>query len=67
MPPYITDLCLEPFYVSGDGNCFYNSISVIMTGGEENAAVFRLGAALYGLAHYEHIVQAVSTLLMNYS
>ena len=63
MPSYITDLGLEPFYTSGDGNCFYNSISVIMTGGEETSEVFRLGAALYGLDHYEHIVQMVSTLI----
>ena len=50
----------EPFYSSGDGNCFYNSISSILNGKEETSALLRLGAALYGLAHYDHIVQTVS-------
>ncbi|CAH3187797.1 unnamed protein product [Porites lobata] len=57
VPPYINDMGLEPFYTSGDGNCFYNSLAVIMDQGEESSEVYRLGSALFGLAHYEHIVQ----------
>ena len=61
MPSYINDIGLEPFYTSGDGNCFYNSLAVIMDQGEESSEVYRLGSALFNLAHYEHIVQVVST------
>lgn len=63
VPSQVHDQGLEPFYSSGDGNCFYNSISSILTGKEETSALLRLGAALYGLAHYDHIVQTVSTNL----
>ena len=61
VPPSIHTLGLEPFYSSGDGNCFYNSLAIMISGNESGANILRLGAALYGLAHHEHIVQAVST------
>ena len=44
---------------SGDGNCFYNSLTIIMSGHERDSEVYRLGSAMYGLAHYQHIVEAV--------
>ena len=55
VPSQFHDEGLEPLYSSGDGNCFYNSISIILMGKEENSALLQLGAALYGLAHYDHI------------
>ncbi|CAH3156001.1 unnamed protein product [Pocillopora meandrina] len=58
----IYELGLEPFYSSGDGNCFYNSLSILMSGHESDNEFFRLGAAMYGLAHYNHIVDAVRTI-----
>ena len=58
----IYELGLEPFYSSGDGNCFYNSLSILMSGHESDIEIFRLGAAMYGLAHYGHIVDAVRTI-----
>ena len=58
----IYELGLESFYSSGDGNCFYNSLSILMSGHESNFEIFRLGAAMYGLAHYDHIVDAVRTI-----
>ena len=58
----IYELGLESFYSSGDGNCFYNSLSIVMSGHESNFEIFRLGAAMYGLAHYDHIVDAVRTI-----
>ena len=63
MPSHVHDQGLKPFTSSGDGNCFYNSISTILTGKEETSSLLRLGAALYGLAHYHHIVETVSTNL----
>lgn len=32
-----------------------------MSGHEYDSEIYRLGAAMYGLAHYEHIVEAVRT------
>ena len=58
----IYELGLESFYSSGDGNCFYNSLSILMSGHESDSEFFRLGAAMYGLAHYNHIVDAVRTI-----
>ena len=59
VPSSVHELGLEPFYSSGDGNCFYNSLSILMCGHEHESEIYRLGAALYGLGHYEHIVEAV--------
>ena len=59
MPSSIHELGLEPFYSSGDGNCFYNSLSILMCGHEYDSEIYRLRAALYDLGHYEHIVEAV--------
>ena len=58
----IYELGLEPFYSSGDGNCFYNSLSILMSGHESDSEIFRLGAAMYGLPHYDHNVDAVRTI-----
>ena len=33
-----------------------------MSGHESDSERFRLGAAMYGLAHYDHIVDAVGTI-----
>ena len=33
-----------------------------MSGHESDIEIFRLGAAMYGLAHYDHIVDAVRTI-----
>ena len=33
-----------------------------MSGHESDSEIFRLGAAMYGLAHYDHIVDAVRTI-----
>jgi len=30
-----------------------------MTGDEYDSEIYRLGTAMYGLAHYDHIVEAV--------
>nr|XP_058946320.1 uncharacterized protein LOC131774326 isoform X2 [Pocillopora verrucosa] len=57
----IYELGLESFYSSGDGNCFYNSLSILVSGHESDIEIFRLGAAMYGLAHYDHIVDANAT------
>ena len=45
-----------------DGNCFYNSPSLAMSGHESDSEIFRLGAAMYALAQYDHIVDAVRTI-----
>ena len=59
---FIYELGLEPFYSSGDGNCFYNSLSILMSGHESDSEIFRLGAVMYGLPHYDHNVDAVRTI-----
>ena len=59
---FIYELDLESFYSSGDGNCFYNSLSIVMSGHESDIEIFRLGAAMYGLPHYDHNVDAVRTI-----
>ena len=59
VPSSVHELGLEPFYSSGDGICFYNLLSILMCGHEHESEIYRLGAALYGLGHYEHIVEAV--------
>ena len=59
---FIYKLGLESFYSSGDGNCFYNSLSILMSGHESDSKIFRLGAAMYGLPHYDHNVDAVRTI-----
>ena len=60
--PYVTSsvyqMGLEPFWVDSNGNCFFNSISVLMSGTEENYAVYRLGATVYGCTHFEHLVSS---------
>ena len=33
-----------------------------MSGRESDIEIFRLGAAMYGLAHYDHIFDAVRTI-----
>ena len=43
----IYELGLESFYSSGDGNCFYNSLSRVMSGHESNFEIFRLGADVW--------------------
>lgn len=50
----------EPVFAKGDGNCLFNSVSILMTGKEDDAPIFRLGAALYGAVHFEHILEQVS-------
>ena len=54
-------LVWSSFYSSGDGNCFYNSLSIVMSGHESDSEIFRLGAAMYALAQYDHIVDTVRT------
>ncbi|CAH3150759.1 unnamed protein product [Pocillopora meandrina] len=61
----IYELGLESFYSSGDGNCFYNSLSIVMSGYESDSEIFRLGAAMYGVAHSDHIVDAVRTIILS--
>ena len=56
----------EPVFAKGDGNCLFNSVSILMTGKEEDAPIFRLGAALYGAVHFEHILEQVSGNYWNY-
>ena len=64
IPSSVFELGLEPFYSSGDGNCFYNSLSILMSGDEDDSEIYRLGTAMYGLAHYDHIVEAVRKSFM---
>ena len=59
VPSSIHELGLEPFNPSGDGNCFYNSLSVSMCGLEHDSEIYQLGGVLYGLGHYKYIVEAV--------
>ena len=37
-----------------------------MSGDECDSEIYRLGAALYGLEHYDHIVEAVRKLFQSY-
>ena len=62
----IYELGLESFYSSGDGNCFYNSLSILMSGYESDSEILRLVAAMYDHAHYDHIVDAVRTICYFY-
>jgi len=57
IPSSVFELGLEPFYSIGDG--FYNSLSILMSGDEYDSEIYRLGTAMYGLKHYDHIVEAV--------
>jgi len=60
VPASAYELGLEPFQVNGNGNCFFNAISVIMTEEETDSTIYRLGAVIYGCTHFEHLVEKVS-------
>ncbi|XP_019629961.1 PREDICTED: uncharacterized protein LOC109474160 isoform X2 [Branchiostoma belcheri] len=42
---------------TGDGDCLFNAVSIALTGSEEHAATFRLGAAAYGGMHADHLIE----------
>jgi len=44
-----------PLAVSADGNCFFNSLSVALTGSEDLALQLRLRYAIYVLLHTESL------------
>ena len=49
-----------PGKATGDGNCFYNSVSLLLHGSEELASWLRLGSAVWAALHLQHYLQAVS-------
>ncbi|KAJ7318256.1 hypothetical protein OS493_038200 [Desmophyllum pertusum] len=60
IPAVVRAMRHEPVFAKGDGNCLFNSVSILMTGKEEDAPIFRLGAALYGAVHFEHILEQIT-------
>ena len=55
----IYELGLESFYSSGDGNCFYNSLSIVMSGHESDSEIFRLGCSVWPHCWYSKNNQLV--------
>jgi hypothetical protein len=55
---------------TGDGNCFYNSVSLVMQGDEDKAPWLRLGSAVWAALHIEHYFETVSpsnTIIINFT
>ena len=44
---------------TADGNCFFNSISILLYGTEERSKYLRLAAVIHAVAHYEHYIKMV--------
>ncbi|CAH1271683.1 Hypp4703 [Branchiostoma lanceolatum] len=42
--------------VTGNGDCLFNAVSALLTGSEDQAQALRLGSAVYGALHAEHII-----------
>lgn len=45
--------------VSKDGNCFFHSIALLLTGEHDNSSLFRLGASLHGINHLDHYLDTI--------
>lgn len=49
-----------PLTATGNGNCLYNAISILLFGNEEQAALLRLLSVEYVIGHFIHYVKMVS-------
>ena len=45
---------------TGDGNCLYNSISILFFGDERHAALLRLFSIVHACDHFDHYIVTVS-------
>ena len=45
---------------TGDGNCLYNSVSILLFGNEEQAVLLRLASVEYAISHFKHYMEMVS-------
>ena len=44
---------------TGDGNCFYNSMSILLSGNEQLASHMRLASILHAIEHFHHYLATV--------
>ena len=45
---------------SGDGNCMYNSVCILLFGSERYAAHLRLLCAIHAVDHFDHYLTTVN-------
>jgi len=50
-----------PLKATGDGNCLYNSVSILLFGDEEQAVLLRLQSVEYAISHFKHYMEMVSS------
>lgn len=55
---------LKPAFSTGDGDCLYNSVSIAVTGDEDQSLLLRLAAVLHAVEHFDHYLQMVCRLLL---
>lgn len=46
---------------TGNGNCLYNSVSILLYGDEEQAVLLRLASVEYAITHFKHYMETVSS------
>ncbi len=51
-----------PVRSTADGDCLFNSASILLFGTETVSPILRLGAVLYGVDHNECYIREVNTL-----
>ena len=44
---------------SADGNCLFNSVSILLFGSEERAFQLRMASVLHAVEHFNHYVKMV--------
>ena len=44
---------------TGDGNCFYNSISTLLFGHEDHSLHLRLASVVHAVSHVDHYIEMV--------
>ncbi len=47
---------------TGDGNCFYNSISILLSGNEILTTHLRLASVLHAVEHFNHYLTMVCVI-----
>ena len=52
---------------TGDGNCMYNSVSILFHGSERCAAHLRLLSVIHALDHFDHYVTMVAAYSVTYT
>lgn len=54
-----------PLKATGNGNCLYNAVSILLFGSEEQAVLLRLASVEYAIGHFKHYMEMASTLHMS--